>query len=422
MSAALALLNSPFQLPCGVTLPNRLCKAAMTEGLSPDGLPNIAIERLYRAWSRCGVGLSITGNVQVDGRHLERSGNVILDAEPDAATRAAFSHWAAVAREGGSHVWMQINHAGRQTPALINPHPFGPSAVAVDIPGRFGAPREMPEAEIERVIGAFARAARVARECGFDGIQIHAAHGYLLSAFLNPRANRRTDAWGGPLENRARLLMRIYEATRAAVGADFPIGVKLNSADFQLGGFDFEEAVTLAAWLADNKVDLLEISGGNYEQPSMLGLPGGPAMRASTRLREAYFLDFARAMLEGKTPPLMVTGGFRSAAAMAEAIEAGVAVVGLARPLCAELDGPAALLAGERAALARFEDPLLAEQSEPVSAAGYGELPEAFAVIAWFYQQLRLIGRGEPVNLALTGRQAYLNERRDDAAHAKAAA
>jgi 2,4-dienoyl-CoA reductase-like NADH-dependent reductase (Old Yellow Enzyme family) len=420
MTAALDLLKSPVTLPCGVTLPNRLCKAAMTEGLSPDGLPNIAHERLYRAWAHCGVGLSITGNVQVDRHHLERSGNVILDAEPDAPTRAAFSHYATVAKEGGSHVWMQISHAGRQTPALINPHPYGPSAIALEIPGRFGAPREMPAEEIERVIGAFARTARVARETGFDGIQIHAAHGYLLSAFLNPRANVRTDDWGGPLENRARLLLRVYAAARAAVGPDFPIGVKLNSADFQQGGFDFEDAIILAGWLADAGVDLLEISGGNYEQPSMVGLPGGPPMRVSTRLREAYFLDFARAMLGGKTPPLMVTGGFRTAGAMAEAIEAGVAVVGIARPICAELDGPAALLAGERAELARFEETLLAEQSAPVSPAAYGELPEAFTVIAWFYQQIRRIGRGEPVDLALTGRQAYLDERRDDSAHARA--
>jgi 2,4-dienoyl-CoA reductase-like NADH-dependent reductase (Old Yellow Enzyme family) len=416
MDAGLELLNSSFRLPCGAVLPNRLCKAAMTEGLSPDGAPNIQHERLYRAWAASGVGLSLTGNVQVDRHHLERSGNVILDAEPDAATRDAFVHWASVAKEGGAAVWMQISHAGRQTPALINPHPYGPSAVALEIPGRFGAPREMPREEIPRVVEGFARAARLARDCGFDGVQIHAAHGYLLSAFLNPKANHRTDKWGGSLENRARLLLSVYDAVRKAVGGDFPISIKLNSADFQLGGFDFEEAIVLAGWLAGVGVDLLEISGGNYEQPSMMGLPGGPPMRASTRAREAYFLDFARAMMQGETPPLMVTGGFRSARAMIEALQAGVAVVGLARPLCAELDGAAALLAGERAELARFEETLMAEAAGPPPAASkYGELPESFAVIAWFYQQIRRIGRGDPVDLALTGWQAFLDERRDDA-------
>lgn len=417
MSSGLGLLRVPLRLPCGAILPNRLSKAAMTEGLSPDGLPNIEHERLYRAWSRCGVGMTITGNVQIDRHHLERPGNVILDGEPGVAARAAFAHWAGVAREGGQHVWMQISHAGRQTPSLINPHPYAPSAVALDIPGRFGAPRAMPAAEIARVTAGFARSARVARECGFDGVQIHAAHGYLLSSFLNPRANLRDDGWGGPLENRARLLLDVVATTRAAVGDDFPISVKLNSADFQQGGFDFEDSVILAGWLADASVDLLEISGGNYEQASMMGAPGGPPARASTRAREAYFLDFARLMMQGRTPPLMVTGGFRSAAAMIEAVEAGVAVVGIARPICAELDGPAGLLAGDRGELARFEMRLLAEPpAPPPPEAGPGELPPMFSVIAWFYQQLRRIGKGLAPELALTGAQAYLDERRDDAA------
>jgi 2,4-dienoyl-CoA reductase-like NADH-dependent reductase (Old Yellow Enzyme family) len=417
MSSSLNQLKAPLRLPCGAVLPNRLGKAAMTEGLSPDGLPNIEHERLYRAWSGCGVGVTITGNVQIDRDHLERPGNVILDREPDATTRTAFTQWASVAREGGAHVWMQISHAGRQTPSLINPYPYAPSAVPLEIPDRFGAPREIPASEIERVIEGFARAARVARECRFDGVQIHSAHGYLLSSFLNPRANRRKDQWGGSLENRARLLLDVVAAARTAVGPDFPISVKLNSADFQQGGFEFEESVTLAGWLADAGVDLLEISGGSYEQASMMGVPGGPPARASTRAREAYFLDFARLMLKGRTPPLMVTGGFRSATAMVEAVETGVAVVGIGRPICADLDGPAAVLAGARDELARFELQLLAEPPAPPPPEGKpGELAPMFSVIAWFYQQLRRIGRGLPPDLALTGAQAFLDERRDDAA------
>ena len=419
MNGGLDLLKSPFKLPCGAVLPNRLCKAAMTEGLSPDGLPNIQHERLYRAWAHCGVGMLLTGNVQVDRHHLERSGNVILDAEPDATTRAAVSRWAEVSKEGGAQIWMQISHGGRQTPGLVNPHPYGPSAIELEIPGRFGTPREMPEDEIAKVIAGFARTARVAKECGFDGVQIHSAHGYLLSSFLNPKANQRTDKWGGSLQNRARLLLTIYDETRKAVGGSFPISVKLNSADFQLGGFDFEEAIILAGWLAGAGVDLLEISGGNYEQPSMMGLPGGPPMRASTRAREAYFLDFARAMMQGETPPLMVTGGFRSAAAMIEAVQAGVADVGIGRPLCAEMNGPARLLNGEQTELARFEEALISEaEGPPPPASKFGELPEMFAVVAWFYQQLRRIGRGEEPEPNLTGWQAFLDERRDDAAHA----
>lgn len=420
MPSDLELLRSPVDLPCGASLPNRLSKAAMTEGVSLDGRPNAEHMRIYDAWARCGVGMSITGNVQVDRHHLERSGNVMLDAEPDAATLELYRQWARVSKSAGAHIWIQISHAGRQTPANINPHPYGPSAVQAETEGRCGPPREMPQAEIERVIANFARVARVAKETGFDGIQLHGAHGYLMSAFLSPKVNLRTDQWGGSLQNRARLLLSVYEAARAAVGPGFPISVKLNSADFQQGGFEFDDAITLAGWLADAGVDLLEISGGNYEQPSMMGLPGAPTPKASTRLREAYFLDFAKVMMAGRTPPLMVTGGFRSAEAMIEAVKSGVAVVGLGRPLCAELDGPAALLRGERAELARFEEKLMTDPPpQNIAPSGPGELPPVFSVIAWFYQQIRRIGRGEAVDLTLTAGQAFVDERRDDNDRAK---
>jgi 2,4-dienoyl-CoA reductase-like NADH-dependent reductase (Old Yellow Enzyme family) len=416
MPAALEKLKAPLRLPCGSILPNRLSKAAMTEGLSRDGKPNIEHERLYRAWSRCGAGMLLTGNVQIDHRHLERPGNIVLDHEPDAALRDAFAHWAQVAKEGGAKVFMQISHAGRQTPALVNPHPFAPSAVALAIPGRFGTPVEMPQSEIEKVIAGFARTSAIARSCGFDGVQIHSAHGYLLSSFLNPLANQRRDKWGGSLENRARLLLETIAGTRSAVGADFPISVKLNSADFQQGGFAFEDAITLAGWLADAGVDLLEVSGGNYESGAMMGAPGEQQKRVSTRVREAYFLDFARIMREARTPPLMVTGGFRTATVMGEALDAGVDVIGIGRPLCAELDGPKRILNGELGELARYEDMIIAHLGELGSRPGNpGELPEGFAVIAWFYQQLRRIGKGLEPDPKLDVVEAFLGERRDDA-------
>ena len=419
MIDGLELLRGPVELPCGAVLPNSLAKAAMTEGLSFDGRPNVQHQRVYRAWAHCGVGMQLTGNVQVDRRHLERSGNVVLDSELDAETRVPYADWAKTAKADGAHVWMQISHAGRQTPANINPMPFGPSAIAAETLGRTGIPVEMPEAEIDRAIEGFVRAARGAKDAGFDGLQLHAAHGYLMSSFLSPKANRRTDRWGGSLQNRARLLLSANEAVRGVVGPDFPISVKLNSADFQQGGFEFEDAIALAGWLADAGIDLLEISGGNYEQPSMVGVPG-VTPKASTRLREAYFLDFAKVMMEGRTPPLMVTGGFRSAAVMVEAVRAGVAVVGIARPLCAELDGPAALLRGERAELARYEEMLFTQPPpENIEPSKPGELPIPFSAIAWFYQQLRRLGRGDPVDLNLTVAQAFVDERRDDQAAAE---
>ena len=249
-------LGSPLTLPCGAILPNRLCKAAMTEGLSPDGRPTEGHIQLYRMWAKSTAGLLITGNVQVDRHHLERPGNVVLqngNAPPDA--RAVFEQWADAARSGGGKVWMQLSHAGRQTPALVNPHPYAPSAVPLAIPGRFGSPLQMPESLIKHLVGSFARASAVAQAYGFDGVQVHAAHGYLLSSFLSPRTNLRTDAWGGSLDRRARLLLEIVGAVRAEVGPNFPVSVKLNSADFQRGGFT--EGCHLHAVVTQEPVDTI---------------------------------------------------------------------------------------------------------------------------------------------------------------------
>lgn len=237
-------LNSPLELPCGATLPNRLAKAAMTERLADlHSRPTPALEQLYRLWSAGGAGLLLTGNVQVDRGHLEAAGNVAIDGTEDAAALAALRGFASAAKSGGAKVWMQISHAGRQTQKNINPHPKAPSAVTVALPGgRFGEPVALTGEEIIALIGRFAHAAGVARETGFDGAQIHAAHGYLISEFLSPRINLRTDEWGGALDGRARFLLETVKATRAKVGADFPVSVKINSADFQRGGFSFEDS------------------------------------------------------------------------------------------------------------------------------------------------------------------------------------
>lgn len=414
-------LKTPLTLPCGAVLPNRLAKAAMTEGLAPGGVPDEALFRLYGQWAKSGCGMLLTGNVMVDRDHLERPGNVIIDREPDAALRAGLSGMSAAAKSGGAAVWMQISHPGRQTPYRVNRTPKAPSAVPLPLPGKFwGDPIPLTEGEIETLIAAFARTARVARETGFDGVQIHAAHGYLISQFLSPRANHRDDRWGGSLENRARFLIETVAAVRAAVGPDFPISVKLNSADFQKGAFEFEDSVTVAGWLADAGVDLLEISGGTYEQPRMVGTDGLAApdqpAAASTRVREAYFLDFARAMLKAKTPPLMVTGGFRSPESMAEALEAGVDVIGVGRPLCADPEATQALLDAGKP-LERWEDRLRVGPGffGPTSSAPLIKALNALSAQSWFYQQLRHLGAGRAPKLKLGAFMAYLAEQRDDA-------
>jgi 2,4-dienoyl-CoA reductase-like NADH-dependent reductase (Old Yellow Enzyme family) len=217
------LLAGPLRLPCGAVLPNRLCKAAMTEGLADSLLrATPRHETLYRQWSEGGAGLLLTGNVQVDRTDLERPGNVAIDVSAaqtvsDEALQRLRA-WARAGTVGGNHLWMQLSHAGWQSPRYITSRPLAPSDVQLKLLGNYARPRPLTEAEILDFIQRFARAAVIARETGFTGVQVHGAHGYLLSSFLSPVTNRRTDAWGGSLENRARFLLEVVRAVRKAVG------------------------------------------------------------------------------------------------------------------------------------------------------------------------------------------------------------
>jgi len=395
------MIETALTLPCGAQIPNRLCKAAMTEGLaSPQGEPTEALERLYGIWSDGGAGLLLSGNVQIDGDHLERPGNVIIDAEPSEAMQGALSRWAAAGTRSGNHFWAQISHAGRQCQKIVNPEPKAPSAVKLGLPGgQFGEPQPMTEEDIEAVITGFARCAKAVIDAGFTGVQLHAAHGYLLSQFLSPRSNQRQDQWGGSLENRARLLLASVTRVRAAVGPNVPISVKLNSADFQRGGFDFDESLQVAKWLEQASVDLIEISGGTYEQPRLLNLDGmepveEQSVAASTRAREAYFVDFAEAMHKEVSIPLMVTGGLRRLDAMKLALESGAAdMIGIGRPMCVMTDAPAQLLAGVKE-LPRFEDTLslLPKALRFLNGIKMVRTVGAFATQYWFYEQIAALG------------------------------
>ncbi len=412
----MTVLGDGLKLACGVTLPNRIAKAALTEGLaSPEGLPTPELERLYGVWANCGAGLLITGNVQIDRDHLERPGNVVIDGVPTPELHAALSRWARVGTSGGNQLWMQISHSGRQTQNTINKHPKGPSAVKVGLPGgQFAEPVALTGEEIKDLIKRFAVTAKAAQDAGFTGVQIHAAHGYMLSSFLNPRANQRTDEWGGSLENRARFLMEAVKATREAVGPGFPISVKLNSADFQRGGFAFEDSLMVARWLQAAGIDLLEISGGTYEQPKMMDMAGMEApelqnVAASTLEREAYFVDFAVAMKAEITMPLMVTGGFRTRAAMEQAISQGaVDVIGLGRPLCTDPSGPSRLLLGETA-LEKWEQQLklIPDWLSWLLKVKLIKAVHAFAAQYWYYAQLYSLGRTGQTNLDISVWSAF---------------
>ncbi len=344
-------LFTPLTLPNGAVLTNRLCKAAMEENLcEPGQLPGPRLETLYRQWAQGGAGVLITGNVMVTPNAMTGPGGVVLDRDQDLAP---FERWAqAGTPKDGGHLWMQINHPGRQVYAALGEQAVSASDVAIDIPGfskLFARPRALSEVEIEEIIGRFAHTARLADQAGFTGVQIHAAHGYLLSQFLSPLTNRRSDRWGGSLENRSRMLLDVVRAVREAVRPEFCVTVKLNSADFQKGGFELDDAITVVEALNDTKVDLVELSGGSYESPAMQGT----ASDDSTGQREAYFVDFARQVARVATMPIMVTGGVRRWAVAEAAMSRdeagfGVDLLGVARALAFQPDLVARWREGEQ--------------------------------------------------------------------------
>ena len=351
---------------------------------------------LYRRWSESGAGLLLSGNMQVDRLLLERPGNVVLDG---AAGADALARLATAGKARGAHFWAQLSHAGRQVSESINPSPLAPSSVKLDFQLRFagyvfGTPTLMTEGDIANAIAQFASAAQQVRAAGFSGLQIHGAHGYLISQFLSPLVNRRADRWGGSLSNRSRLLFEVLTAVREAVGPAFPVGLKLNASDFQVGGFTNVECIELVRALNNFSLDLLELSGGSLEQPKVVGVAlkdqGVDGQRGKTAQREAYFIEFAGAVRAAAAMPVMVTGGFRTAAAMVAALEAGeLDVVGLGRPLITDPLAPARLLQGDASIASRAAESLA-----------------VFYVPAWFNIQLERLADGLDADLSLGGAEA----------------
>ncbi|NMM49048.1 NADH:flavin oxidoreductase/NADH oxidase family protein [Marinigracilibium pacificum] len=355
-------LNSSLTLPCGAVLKNRLVKSAMTERISDsDFMPTKGHNKLYKKWAATGAGLLITGNVVIDRKHLESAGNVCLDTEE---MIPALEKWVKAGTSNGNHLWVQISHSGRQTNIFNSKRPKAPSEVKLNKMGLFGKPRAMTEADIAEVIEGFVRAASIAKKAGFTGIQIHSAHGYLLSQFLSPITNKRQDRWGGSLENRSRLLRIIVEEVRKEVGSEYPISVKLNSSDFQRGGFSEEDSLEVVKMLNDLKIDLLEISGGTYEKLAFFLL--NEEQKESTKKREAYFIDFAKKIQQINNVPLLVTGGFRSYDFCNEVLASGeIDLIGMGRPFITNLDEISDFLKGDvkvldnmiiRTGIKNFED------------------------------------------------------------------
>ncbi|MBW3081693.1 NADH:flavin oxidoreductase/NADH oxidase family protein [Bifidobacterium sp. 79T10] len=391
-------IAEPLTLPCGVTVKNRFYKSAMNEALAGrDCAPTEEHVRLYRTWARGGAGVLVTGNVMVDRTQLGEPGNVAVEDERDLDM---LRRWAAAGTEHGAHCWMQINHPGRQSPITINPHPLAPSAGGIDGEyGRFFAePTELTVGQIRDIVRRFATTARIAKKAGFTGVEIHAAHGYLINQFLSPLDNRRADEYGGSLENRARFLFDVFDAVREAVGPDFPVAVKLNAQDGAPGGFSEEESIWVMKQLETRGVDLIDISGGTYAKPVIQTNSGA----AEDRRRGVYFTDFARRVKGELTVPVALTGGFRNARDMERALDEGITqMIGIARPLALVPDLPKRII----------RDPWDGSVELPRVTTGIRALDKAFGgilVISWFELQMHRIARGEGPDPRIGGLKALL--------------
>lgn len=386
----------PLTLPGGAVIKNRFFKSAMSEAMADrSNSPNLLHIELYRKWAEGGTGIVVTGNVMVDRGALGEPGNVAIE---DRRNMEQLQQWAQAGTQFGTHLWMQINHPGKQSPRTMSKQPVAPSAIPMG--GSYGrafkAPRELANAEVKAIVKRFVTTARIAKEAGFTGVQIHGAHGYLVNQFLSPADNRRTDEYGGSRENRMRFLIEIYDGMRGALGADFPIGLKLNSSDFKEGGFTEEDSLAVIEKMARRGIDLIEISGGNYENPKMSADDGG----------EVFFLKYAERIRSLVDVPIVVTGGFRSQAGMEEALTAGkTSMIGIARPMALVPDIPNRILEG------RYDT-----VNTQRLTTGFPSLDRklgAMIGLSYYEQQMERIARGKPVKLHTNGWDPLLHTLRE---------
>ncbi|KAL4889749.1 putative FMN binding oxidoreductase [Aspergillus ambiguus] len=357
-------LRDSVKLPCGLVLPNRLVKAAMAELMAGwSNTPNADFVSVYEKWGQGEWGGVLTGNVQVDINHLGMPFDPALPAEytdkaRDAALVDLWARYASSCQQHGPPAIVQICHPGRQSVRIagrrgifaptIAPSPI-PLSVGDDWLARaigglvFPAPREMTQADIDAVTRKFVDTARLMADSGFSGVQLHGAHGYLIDQFLNPKTNKRTDAYGGSAAARAKFVLDILAQTRAVVPSSFAIGIKLNSADHSSASF--EDTMAQIGLLAEAGIDFLEVSGGSYEDPKMMGIDQ-PKKSARTAAREAFFLEFATEVRR-RYPSLvlMLTGGFRTRAGAQAALDANACdLVGIGRPAAVDPAFPRRLL------------------------------------------------------------------------------
>ncbi|MHA7943892.1 NADH:flavin oxidoreductase/NADH oxidase family protein [Formosa sp. 3Alg 14/1] len=389
------ILEQEMILPNGAVLSNRIAKSAMSENLSNKHQePTAVLIEAYRVWAQGGAGLLITGNIMIDPNAVGEPRNVVVQ---DRKNMDLLKQWAESVKGTKTQLWAQLNHPGRQAMEQINSVLKAPSAVALKTRGRKDATKKIPEAltekEILDIIEGFANTSAILKDAGFSGVQIHGAHGYLVSQFLSPQANIRTDKWGGSLENRARFVVEVYNAIRARVGKDFPIGIKLNSADFQKGGFTEEESMEVVKILSTAGMDLIEISGGTYEAPAMMG-----KQKESTKQREAYFMDYIEKVRQVTTTPLMLTGGFRTTSVMQDAVGSNqLDIIGVARPFAVFPNMGNEIINESRSNF-----------NTDIKKTGVKGIDGSMNII-WYETQIKRLGQGKQPNPNLSAWSVFLN-------------
>lgn len=321
------LLFTPITLPNGTTIKNRFFKSAMSEGMGTrEFQPKKNIATLYKRWAEGGTGLIITGNIMVDPKRTAEPGNIVFDKN---SNMEILKNWANQGQQHGAKVMVQLNHPGKQAPKTVSKQTVAPSAVPLGngLNKLFSTPRALTTSEVEELVQKFVTSAKVAKEAGFSGVQIHAAHGYLISQFLSPHDNRRTDKYGGSLENRMRFLKEIYLGMREELGKDFTIGIKINSTDFKEDGLTEEDSLKTIIELANLGLDFIEISGGTYERPAMMGA-------TSKSTNQVFFAEYSKKLKQKIEIPVVVTGGIRSINAMNTLLNDNTTdFIGIARPL-----------------------------------------------------------------------------------------
>lgn len=382
-------LGQMLQLPSGAVLKNRLVKSAMSDSLA-DGEGNVTPEqiRLYERWAEGGVALSIIGEVQIDPRFPEKPGNLVLD---DRADKEMLRQLTMRATVNGAHIWPQLGHAGALADPAVS-DPAGPSALNVE-ELQCDA---LSLADIVQLPEQYAKAARLAKSVGFTGVQIHAGHGFLLSQFLSPLFNHRDDQYGGSVMARSRIIVEIIEQVRAAVGAQFPIGIKLNSSDLLEGGLTQQDALEVIRLLDDTSLDLIEISGGTY-------FPGAKSS-SDNQAGKAYYVEFARNAKKLTSIPLVATGGFKTTTEANAAVESdAVDMVGIARALVIN-----PTLANDWLTERNLEPDLLKTEFPRFTA------PPAGGITAWYTMRINAIAQDNDQNFELDLANAIdLYEQRD---------